>query len=207
MGGRPRGVAPVIAVVLMVAVVVVLATTISVFLLVVGDSVSETAPNAELEIEFDHLDDGVEKNDTVRIVHVAGDQLERERLEVVIGDDIVYNETADSETTNENFAVPGLVVEVDGNDDFNDLNKPCRVDGERVSPEGTCGGPPGDSDGSDSGVVLQWANTVSAGETIVIQERNAAQAVDVIEPGETVTVIYRGDGFSAVLAQQTVPRN
>ena len=207
MEGRSRGVAPIIAVILMVAVVVVLAATISVFVLAVGENLSETAPNAELEIEFDHLDDGVAKNDTVRITHLAGDQLERERLEVVIGDDIVYNETADSETTNENFAVPGLVVEVDGNDDFNDLNKPCRVDGERVSPKGTCGGPPGDSDGSDSGVVLQWASTVSAGETIVIQERNAAKAVDVIEPGETVTVIYRGDGFSAVLAQQTVPQN
>jgi hypothetical protein len=175
-------------------------------LLAVGENVSETAPNAELRIEFDNLNDGVEKNDTVRITHIAGDQLERERLEVVIGDDTVYNETADSETTNENFAVPGLVVEVDGNDDFNDLNKPCRVDGERVSPKGDCGGPPGDGDGSDPGVVLQWASTVSAGETVVIQERNAGGAVDVIEPGETVTVIYRGDGFSAVLAQETVPQ-
>lgn len=37
---------------------------------------------------------------------------------------------------------------VNRDDEFNDLNKPCFVDGERVSPVGTCGGPPGDSNGS-----------------------------------------------------------
>lgn len=202
---RSRSVAPVIAVVLMIAVTVVLTTVVSVFVLAVGEGVSETAPNAELEIEFNHLGDGVQKNDSVRIIHITGDQLERERLEIVIGDDVVYNETADSETTNSNFAVPGLVVEVDG-DEFNDLNKPCRVNGKLVSPPETCGGPPGDSNGSDSSVVLEWTDTVSAGQTVVIQERNAPEAVDVIEPGETVRVIYRGDGFSAVLATETVPQ-
>ena len=175
------------------------------FVLAVGGGVSDTAPNAELEIEFNYVNDGVHKNDSVRIVHIAGDQLERERLEVVIGDDVVYNETADSETTNSNYVVPGLVVEVD-DDEFNDLNKPCRVNGELVSPPKTSGGPPGDGDGSDSGVVLQWTDTISAGQTVVIQERNAPHAVDVIEPGERVTVIYRGDGFSAVLATDTVPQ-
>jgi hypothetical protein len=108
-------------------------------------------------------------------------------------------------TTNDDFEVPGLIVEVNPGDEFNDLNKPCHLDGEPVSPSWSCGGPPGDSDGSDSGVVLQWAENVSAGERIVIQERNHSNSVDVIEPGDTVQIIYRGDGFSAVIEHGTVP--
>ena len=186
MATGARGVTPVISVVLMVAVAVVLAGVLSAFVLVLTPSATDTAPNAKLDIEFGQLDDGVGKNDSISITHVAGNELERERLEVVVGDDVVYNETADSETTGDTFEVPGLVVEVNAGDGFNDLNKPCRVDGTLVSPKDTCGWPPGDSDGSDSGVVLQWAGTVGAGATIVIQERNASKAVDVIQPGETV---------------------
>lgn len=175
------------------------------FVLQMGEGVTDTSPSAVFEMEYDNLDDGVAKNDTITITHAGGAVLARERLEVVVGDQTVYNETADSETTNTQFEVPGLVVEVNPGDEFNDLNKPCRVDGDRVSPTGTCGGPPGDSDGSDSGVVLNWAHNVSAGQSVVIQERNDPRSVDVVESGETVRILYRGDGFSALLAEETVP--
>lgn len=39
----------------------------------------------------------------------------------------------------------------------------------------------------------------------MIQERDAPKAVDVIEPGEEITVLYRGDGFTTILAEETVP--
>jgi FlaG/FlaF family flagellin (archaellin) len=204
MTGDTRAVVPVVSVILVTAVVVILASTVSIFVLQLGEDVSDSGPNVVFEIEYDYFDDGVPKNDSVRITHTGGDVLDRERLEVVIGNDVVYNETADSETTNPNFAVPGLIVEVDDGNEFNDLNKPCRVDGQRVSPVGTCGGPPGDGDGSDSGVVLQWAENVSAGETIVIQERNHTNSYDVIEPGDSIKIIYRGDGFTALIAEETV---
>lgn len=203
MGEDSRAVSPVISVILLVAVAVILAGTISVFVLDVGESVSDTGPTVDFEIEYAYFDDGVAKNDSIRITHLAGDNLEREQLEITIGDDVVYNETADSETTSTDNVVPGLVVEVDDGD-FNDLNKPCFLDGERVSPKGTCGGPPGDGDGSDSDVVLEWAEEVEAGQSIVIQERDATKAYDVIQPGEKITIIYEGDGFSAVLAEDTV---
>jgi len=204
MGDNSRAVSPVISVILLVAVVVILAGTISVFVLGLGESVSDTGPTVDFKIEYSDFGDGVAKNDTVRITHIAGDKLKREQLEITIGEDVVYNETADSETTSTANVVPGLIVEVDDGDEFNDLNKPCFVDGERVSPKGTCGGPPGDSDGSDSGVVLEWAQEVEAGQSIVIQERNATKAYDVIQPGERITITYEGDGFSAVLADETV---
>lgn len=204
MRRETRAVVPVISVVLVTAIVVILAATVSVFVLQLGEDVSDSGPNVVFEIEYDYFDDGIPKNDSVSITHIGGDVLNRERLEVVIGDDVVYNETADSETTNPNFAVAGLIVEVDEGNEFNDLNKPCRVDGQRVSPKGTCNGPPGDGDGSDSGVVLQWAENVSAGETIVIQERNHTKTYDVMEPGDSIKIIYRGDGFTALLAEETV---
>lgn len=203
MGDDSRAVSPVISVILLVAVAVILAGTISVFVLDLGESVSDTGPTVDFEIEYAYFDDGVAKNDSIRITHLAGDKLRREQLEITIGDDVVYNETADSETTSDDNVVPGLVVEVDDGE-FNDLNKPCFVDGERASPKGTCGGPPGDGDGSDSGVVLEWTEEVEAGQSIVIQERNATKAYDVIQPGEKITITYEGDGFSAVLAEETV---
>jgi hypothetical protein len=116
------------------------------------------------------------------------------------GDGVQKN---DSETTNDAFHVPGLVVEVDAGE-FNDLNKPCWVNGDRVSPKGTCGGPPGDSNGSDSGVVLEWAENVSAGQSLVIQERNHTNSYDVLEPGDTIEILYHGDDFSAVIAEWTI---
>ena len=200
-----RAVAPIISTILMVTVAVIVAATVAVFALQLGEDVSEKGPNAVVEIETNYLNDGVDKNDSVTITHIAGDELDRERLEVTIGDELVYNETDDSETTNPSFAVPGLIVEVNDGDEFNDLNKPCFVDRQRVSPTGTCGGPPGDSDGSDRGVGLEWAEDVNAGERIVIQERNAAKAVDVIQPGDEITVVYRGEEFTAILAQETIP--
>jgi len=198
-----RAAAPLVGVLLMVAVVVVLGGGLAVSAFQVFGGASEPAPVAEIEFEFDNLDDGVAKNDTITITHGGGDELKRENVVVTVGDDVVYNATADSESTNASATVPGLVVEVD-DDEFNDLNKPCFIDGQRVSPVGTCGGPPGDSDGSDDGVVVQWSENVSAGETLVIQERNAAKAYDVFSEGETVTVRYEAEGLSVVIAEATV---
>lgn len=203
MVGDSRAVSPVVSVVLLVAIVVILAAPVSVFVLQLGESVSDTGPTVTFQIEYNYFDDGVATNDSVRITHLAGDKLQRERLEIRIGDDVVFNETADSESTNPSFTVPGLVIEVD-DDQFNDLNKPCRINGNRVSPVGDCGGPPGDSDGSDPGVVVEWEENVSAGQSLVIQERNHPNTYDVMDAGDPITIIYRGDGFSAVLAEETV---
>ncbi|MFC4406627.1 type IV pilin [Haloarchaeobius iranensis] len=192
-----------IAVVLMVGLVFATVVTVAVYVPQFLQEPPEPAPSARVTIESANFGDGVAKNDTVVVTHVGGDRLDRDRLTVLVGGETVYNGTEDSESSSATFDVPGLVVEVD-DDEFNDLNKPCRVDGERVSPAGTCGGPPGDTDGSDSGVVLEWAENVSAGQRLVIQERNAGQAYDVVQPGESVTVIYRGDDFTAVLAETTV---
>ncbi len=199
-----RAAASLVGVLLMVAVVVVLGGGLAFSAFQVFGGASDPAPVAEVEFEFDNLDDGVAKNDTIRITHGGGDELKRENIVVTVGDDVVYNATADSESTNASVQVPGLVVEVD-DDEFNDLNKPCFIDGQRVSPVGTCGGPPGDGDGSDDGVVVQWSENVSAGETLVIQERNDPDdAYDVFSEGETVTVKYEAESLSVVIAEATV---
>jgi len=183
----------------MVAVVVVVATTVTIAAVSVTDELPDgEAPVAVLDFEYERFGDGVAKNDAVTITHVSGDRLDRRRLEVRIGDDIVYNQTDDSESNNP-VAIPGLRLEVDG-DDFNDLNKPCRFKPEDCSPSD----PPGDGDGADPSVRLQWEENVTAGQQVTIQERNATRAYDVMQAGEIIRVIYRGENFSAVIQRETV---
>jgi hypothetical protein len=197
-----RSVAPIIAVILMAGVAVVVGGTVTVFALSVGDQVNDVAPVAEIAFESENFGDGVAKNDTVVLTHVNGDRLERERLEVVVGDDTVFNETDNSETSG-GKAVPGLVLEVDDGE-FNDLNKPCRFKPTTCPPADEPPDPPGDGDGADRGVRLQWEETVQAGQSLVIQERNHPRAYNVLQPGEEIVVIYRGDDFTAVVDRATV---
>lgn len=194
-----RGTSSVIGVLLLTVVAVIAGSTLAVFALQFGSGVTETAPAAELEITSNYFDDDVPQNDSVTITHVGGDRLVREHLEVRVGGELVYNRTADSESNSETNNVRGLIVEVN-DDDFNDLNKPGRL-----SPKDTRDGPPGDSDGSDRGVVLEWEEEVQAGQRLVIQERNDPQALDVMSPGDTVTVTWRDSGTTAIIAQYTIP--
>ena len=78
-----RAVSPVISVVLMVAVVVVLAATTSVFVLGLGESVSDPSPTvAQSSGEFapqDGFDGGI-----VNITHQAGDTVSTSALEIAV---------------------------------------------------------------------------------------------------------------------------
>lgn len=184
----------------MIAVVLVVAATVATVAFSLGGELSGgEAPVAVLDFAYERFGDDVDENDAVILTHIGGDQLDRRQLEVTVGDDIVYNETDDSESNDESVAIPGLRLEVDG-DDFNDLNKPCRFKPQDCD----ASDPPGDSDGADPSVTLQWEETVSAGQRVTIQERNATETYDVMQPGETMTVIYRGDDFTPVIQRETV---
>ena len=70
-----RAVSPVIGVILMVAITVILAAVIGAFVLGLGDSVSETAPNAQ--IDFDYGDDNV------TLTHDGGDSFDVANVDLV----------------------------------------------------------------------------------------------------------------------------
>lgn len=193
-----KGATPVIGLVLIVAVAVIVVGTVAVSLFGIAAVVPEPAPTADIEIETLRVGDGVARNDAIVLTHEGGDQLKRGFLEIRVGNDVVFNDTSNSESNSPTNEVAGLIVEVDS-DEFNDLNKPCRS-----SPPDTCGGPPGDADGSDASVVHQWETTVHAGQRLVIQERNSTEAYDTIQEGEMIKVIYRGDDISVVLARARV---
>jgi flagellin-like protein len=195
-----RGVSSLIGVLLMVAVAVIVASTLTVFAFSFGDSVSSVAPTADIEFESQYFGDGVAKNDSVVITHDGGDRLRRTRLEVVVGGTTVFNETDDSESNNSSPSndVKGLIVEID-DDYFNDLNKP-----PAISPPETRDGPPGNGNGSDPGVVNEWEENVTAGQRLVIQERNAPQAVDVMQPCDRIRVIWRGEEETAIIDEGVV---
>lgn len=198
-----RSVAPIIAVILMAGVAVVVGGTVTVFALSVGDQVNDVAPVAEIAFESENFGDGERYNDAVTVVHVGGDRLDRERLEVVVGGETVYNRTENSESNLKAGydSVPGLILEVN-DDDYNDLNKPCDFAREEDCDPSD---PPGDGDGADPSVVLEWEEEVQAGQRLVIQERNSpGKSYNVLQPGEEIVVIYRGDDFTAVVDRATV---
>jgi len=83
-----RGVSPVIGVILMVAITVILAAVIGAFVLQLGDSVSQTAPQASIGI--DNTD---ASTNSIILRHSGGDTVEWADTRVV-----VENESANSTT-------------------------------------------------------------------------------------------------------------
>jgi len=78
-----RGVSSVIAVILMVAVVVILAATVSVFAFGFVADLNEPAPNvAEASGEFEPGSDSDQQ--IVRVTHVTGDSVEVTELEIIV---------------------------------------------------------------------------------------------------------------------------
>ena len=71
--GDGRAVGPVIGVILMVAITVVLAAVIGSFVLGLGDNLPETAPNANVQFEYEKGggDYNVSAGSTVRVVWTA----------------------------------------------------------------------------------------------------------------------------------------
>ena len=70
-----RAVSPVIGVILMVAITVILAAVIGAFVLGLGDSVSETSPNAQIDFEY--------TSENVTLTHEGGDSFESDRVTLV----------------------------------------------------------------------------------------------------------------------------
>jgi flagellin-like protein len=72
-----RAVSPVIGVILMVAITVILAAVIGTFVLGLGDQVSENAPQASLNFDYNT------NASTVTVTHEGGATLEGDNLELV----------------------------------------------------------------------------------------------------------------------------
>ena len=79
-----RGVSPVIGVILMVAITVILAAVIGAFVLGLGDQVSNNAPTASFEFDFDD-----ERNGT--ITHGGGEDIEGDSITVTLNGTDMYN--------------------------------------------------------------------------------------------------------------------
>lgn len=187
-----RAVSPVVGTVTLVAVVVILAAVVGGFVLG-QDNPTDSPPQTIISIEHERIG-GAPKDDALVFQHEGGATFSRGGLSVLVGDDKVFNsstigDVGGSGTVTE--TLDGLVVQVDPGP-FNDLNKPGP-------------GPPGDAGGDSRNVVNQWGDGIQYGDRLVIQERNASQAYDVINRGDTVRVIWRTpSGKRYVLASTVV---
>lgn len=85
MSQQNRAATPVIATILMIAIVVVLAATISVFFLGVTEDINEPAPSvADTTGEFEPETDGFRTNQLVRITHQGGDEVPVGEIEIIV---------------------------------------------------------------------------------------------------------------------------
>lgn len=79
-----RGVTPVVGIVLLIAITLLLASTVAAFALAMGDQGQQPAvPTTALEFEYEAVS---EDNDTLAIVHKSGETLEDSTIEVVLED-------------------------------------------------------------------------------------------------------------------------
>lgn len=83
MGSNQRGASTVIGVVLMVALVVVLAATVSVFVLGFGEESDEPAPIV-VETSGEFVPGSGTDEQVVRLTHIGGDTVDVENLEIAV---------------------------------------------------------------------------------------------------------------------------
>jgi len=77
-------VSPVIGVILMVAITVILAAVIGTFVLGLGDQVSDSAPQANFNFEF-------QGSDVASVTHDGGNSISDSNLDVQVGGNVAYN--------------------------------------------------------------------------------------------------------------------
>jgi flagellin-like protein len=82
-----RAVSPVVAVILMVAVTVILAGTVSVFALGFVEDIREPSPTLGVEAEFEARED-IEPHWRFTITHISGDNIDAENLEIRLVDNL-----------------------------------------------------------------------------------------------------------------------
>jgi flagellin-like protein len=128
VSGDDRGVSPVIGVILMVAITVILAAVIATFVLGLGEQVSQTAPQASIDFNYDS------QEGNISISHDGGDTIEAQNL-LVTSDGAVFtraNGTSNNvDDSAKSFAVLGnfgetseitagsnVIITNDGNDEF-----------------------------------------------------------------------------------------
>ena len=107
MNQQDRAVTPVIATILMIAIVVILSATASVFFLDITDDVKEPAPNVadttgQFVVDEDYFDD----NQFVRITHLGGDSVDMEEIKIIVRADASGDDDFPKEARLINFPNP-----------------------------------------------------------------------------------------------------
>jgi flagellin-like protein len=89
-------VSPVIGVILMVAITVILAAVIGTFVLGLGESLGNSAPQAQYN--FEYADAGGTDNKWVNVSHQGGDPVKNSTIDIEVGSNDIYDGDANSFT-------------------------------------------------------------------------------------------------------------
>lgn len=114
-----RAVSPVIGVILMVAITVILAAVIGTFVLDLGQSAGQTAPQASLSVSVNT------NTENVTVEHTGGDAIDASETRVIIenasGDSITFNPAPSSSTLSVGGSVSMNVTTGDINSPWNEM--------------------------------------------------------------------------------------
>ncbi|MFB9810965.1 type IV pilin [Haloarcula sebkhae] len=142
-------VSPVIGVILMVAITVILAAVIATFVLGLGDSVSNTAPQASFS--FDYIEDDSADNagdvGVVTVTHNGGDSIPQSELYArgsYLEDEGKWSDLQDSSASSNSKVVAGDSADIGINDDSYSLRIVYQ------SPEGDSSATLGQNEGPDA---------------------------------------------------------
>lgn len=91
-----EAVSPVIGVILMVAITVILAAVIATFVLRLDDSLSNQAPQSQLQFDYNNPSSSGEQ---IEITHDGGDELDKSNIDVLVGGSTVCDDGDSSGTT------------------------------------------------------------------------------------------------------------
>jgi len=145
-----RGVSPVVSTILVVAIVVILATTISVTVLDTTEEINEPAPNvAETTGEFEPGNEDDEQ--IVQVTHVAGESVDVEDIEIIV----------QADGPDGDLPTDARLVDLPADEDSIDLEN---IDGDDDLIDRSAGA--GFSDFEDKVIVEEDTNVWEAGDTI-----------------------------------------
>ena len=181
MSNRSRAVSSVVSTILLVAVVVVLAATVSVFALGVTEEIRSPPPTVS-DSSAEYLTGSTTcDTDIVRLTHAAGDAVDLSETRTVVR----LPDSGGTEATITGFPTDGSTLDADEHDDP-----------DNILYSGGCVG--GEADGG-SGGSGRW----SVGTSFSFKLNSGGGTGD-IDPGDTIEVLVVHDPSNAVVVEHSI---
>lgn len=189
MNKQDRGVAPVISTILIVAIVVVLAAILSVFVLDFTEDIGDSAPNVGQSTGSFLPQDG-NSGGIVKITHVAGDSVEISDIEISVAAECKAG-TRQGRIVNLPAGAWNAIRESDG-----------QIEGDDIFDESSLNSIDNQVEGVDNGGALLQGGDYTAGDTIIFR---IAKSDCELEQGSVISVhVIHNSSQSIIIEKELI---